>query len=112
MPSVGVTKRVRSGPPVPVVIWRPCPLTPADYWIADPEDWLKPLDRHPPLTAMIGDKQVDPNAAWETMRFIGFRDWLYLWEVRAWAKAHAPDHHMAQDRKPVTLNDLPVSFVV
>jgi len=60
----------------------------------------------------IGDREVDPDAAWEQVRFLPFRDWLYLSELRAWAKAHDPNHHLANDHRPVSLATMPVVSVV
>jgi hypothetical protein len=104
---------VRKGPPVPAIIWRPCPLILPDLieeTAPGPEDWLWATERARPLRARIGNDEACPFEVWERGQIIGAREYAVLLARGKWAMRFAPAQPEANPRAAVVLDRLPSLF--
>lgn len=105
-------RRVRGGPWVPAIIWRPCPLIMPEPLEATPapEEWCCPTERSRVLRARIGDQEASPDDVWASGRRISPKEYALRLAVRTWALTYAPAQPEANERQPVDLKTLPSLF--
>ena len=102
------TRMVKRGPWVPAVIYRPCPMVPPEFDIS-PDEWCWPMDRCPPLEAMINGAPADVMRVWLSPA-IDAAEYAHMTAVAAWDAEHQPDGPKANPTVAVDLSRAPVLF--
>ena len=103
------TRLVKNGPWVPALIYRPCPWVSPEIDIG-PDEWCWPMDRYPPLEALINDRPVSIDQVWPYAQVINADEYDHMTADAAWQREHQPDGPKANPTVAVDLSRAPVLF--
>jgi hypothetical protein len=100
-PGFYAVRMVRGGPQVAALIYRPCPFDWYDPDIDPDATQAEPYEAQDrvirrPLRAEIDGRPADPDRVWTSGRRIPRNRFLYLRDLAAWARRHAPDDPAAR----------------
>lgn len=117
-PGWFVVKLVKGGPPVPALIFRPCPMVlplpvPDCYEDGEPgpEDWCRPCRAHwRPLEARINDDWAPVDRVWTSGREIDRGEYEFLMADYRWARQHAPSDFRANPDRAIDVSTMPPVF--
>lgn len=91
-PGFFTLRRVKKGPVLPAIIYRPCPI--------DFATW-EPLDRFYPLVAEIDGKPADIFRVWLSGDFVDLKTYTYWRKVRRHVEYWEPDGAQGDPKKPI-----------
>lgn len=100
----------KAGPWVPARIRRLCSCTATGGDDGAEHEWRETCDRFPPLAADVDGEAVPIDRVWIYGHPIDERDWRYMTDYAAWARAHARHKPEANPRRPITASEQPVAI--